>query len=343
MADRREERQRAALICNPIKVREAASLRSLLQRVSRDNGWAPPLLLETTAADPGQGATRDALDKGVDVVLVAGGDGTVRAVSEAMRRSGVPLAIIPRGTGNLFARNLGIPLSGADIMVRAALTGDVRPVDIGVATLTRREGASEQHAFVVLAGMGLDAAMIANTSPERKRQIGWVAYVDGAARSLPRAKPFRLAYQFAGRSLHSVKVQAILFANCGALPAGIELVPDARIDDGVLDVALIQAAGPLGWLGVWRKVWWDNSVLRRSRVGRRVVERTRNQSIRYVTGQRIEAASNEPLPVELDGDEFGNVARIRCEIDEGGLLVAVPRGHVLPKRPLAHTPTAARS
>ena len=65
-------------------------------------------------------------------------------------------------------------------------------------------------------------------------------------------------------------------ANCGALPGGVALIPDASIADGVLDVAVIQPSGVFGWLGVWRKIWWDNSVLRRFRAGRRVLERRRD-------------------------------------------------------------------
>lgn len=332
MGDEFGDRKRAAAVYNPVKLRSVERFVAAVTTQSARAGWREPLLLETTVEDPGQQATRRALAEGVDVVLVAGGDGTVRSVAEAMRGSGVPLAIVPSGTGNLLARNLLLPLDDMDPMVRAAFDGDVTGVDIGLATLTRESGEAETHAFVVMAGMGLDAAMIANTNPRMKKQLGWVAYVDGAARSLPTAKAFRIAYQVDGRSLHSVKVQSVLFANCGALPAGIELVPGAKIDDGLLDVALIQPAGLFGWIGVWRKVWWDNSVLRRSRLGRRVVERTRNQSIRYLAGRAVEAASPEPSPVELDGDGFGFASRIHCRVDQGALLVALPRGGRLLQR-----------
>ena len=130
--------------------------------------------------------------------------------------------------------------------------------------------------------------------------------------------------------LHSVKVHSMLFANCGALPAGIALIPDASITDGSLDVAVIQARGPLGWLAVWRTVWWQNSVLRRSKAGRRMIELTgSDSSIRYLRGRNADAATTEPAPVELDGDEFGEAVRIHCRIDPGALLVAVPAGHVI--------------
>lgn len=319
--------RQAALIYNPVKVDEKR-LRSALRRLSKEAGWAHPAFYQTTIADAGQEVTREALERGVDVVLVAGGDGTVRAVAETMAGSGVPLAVVPSGTGNLLARNIGLPLTDAETMIRAALGDFVHPIDIGWATLTRADGTASEHAFVVLAGIGLDAHMIANTRPDLKRSVGWVAYVDGAARSLARAKPFRVVYQVDRSRLHSTKVHSMLFANCGALPAGISLIPAASIADGTLDVAVIQPTGPLGWFGVWRKIWWDNSVLRRFRAGRLVLERReRDASVRYLRGVSAEAAATEPTPIELDGDAFGLAVRIRCRVDAGALLLALPEGH----------------
>lgn len=339
MPETEASQQRAALIYNPAKV-DGMALRAAVTANSAAAGWADPVFLETSVEDPGQGITRAALAEGATAVLVAGGDGTVRAVSEALDGTGVPLTIVPSGTGNLLARNLRLPLTNPEAMVQAAFEGDTASVDVGIARLRRADGTREEHAFVVMAGMGLDAAMIANTRPDLKKQVGWVAYVDGAARSLAGAKPFRIVYQIDPEAvdrpvtrtqsrLHSARVQSILVANCGALPAGIALIPDASILDGVLDVAIIQPTGPLGWLGVWRKVWWDNSVLRRFRAGRRIVERRRDTSVRYLRATGIETATAEPRPVELDGDEFGEATRMYCTVHRGGLLISVPKGHPL--------------
>ncbi|MGF6823762.1 diacylglycerol kinase (ATP) [Microbacterium sp. ZKA21] len=315
---------RVALVYNPIKVNET-QLKTLVASIAEEAGWSPPLWLPTTIEDAGQGLTRQALAEGVSAVLVAGGDGTVRAVAEAIADTGVTLGILPSGTGNLFARNLGLPLTDPAAIIRAALAGRTLPVDLGWATLTREDGSSETHAFVVLAGMGLDADMIANTRPDLKKSVGWVAYVDGAARSLAAAKPFRIVYQLDESRLHSTKVYSVLFANCGMLPAGISLIPTASITDGTLDIAIIQPSGPFGWLGVWRKIWWDNSVLRRFRAGRLVLERRgRDASVRYLRGVAAEAASTHPTPIELDGDEFGTAVRLHCRADPEALTLAIP-------------------
>ncbi|MFJ4044231.1 diacylglycerol/lipid kinase family protein [Microbacterium sp. NPDC089987] len=317
----------AALVLNPVKV-DVERLRSGLVSLSRAHGWVPPRVYETTIEDPGQGITRAAIESGAAAVLAAGGDGTIRAVAESMAGTGIPFAVLPGGTGNLFARNLGLPLVDTERVMQAVFTGFTYPVDMGWARLNRPDGTITEHGFVVLAGMGLDADMIANTRPDLKRSVGWVAYLDGAARSLPGAKPFRVVYQIDDGRLHSAKVHSMLFANCGALPAGIALLPDASLDDGAMDIALIQATGPLGWLGIWRKVWWDNSVLRRTRAGRRVLERRgRDASIRYLRGAAAEAAMIGPTSIELDGDELGVAVRMVCRVQRGGLTIVLPEGH----------------
>ncbi|MDT0143256.1 diacylglycerol kinase family protein [Microbacterium sp. PRC9] len=318
---------KAALVYNPIKV-DAGTLRDTVTRLAAKAGWSEPLFYETTVDDLGDDVTRQALEEGVDAVLVAGGDGTVRAVSEAMSGSGVPLAIVPSGTGNLLARNLKLPLTEPAAMVQAVFDGDTLAMDVGWTELARPDGTTAEHAFVVMGGIGLDAAMIANTNPQLKKTVGWVAYVDGAARSLPNAKPFRVVYELPGHRLHSSKVQSVLFANCGKLPAGLDLIPEASIADGALDIVIFQPKGLFGWLFVWRRVAWDNSFLRRFRAGRRVLSlRTKDSAVVYSRGAGIELATHEARPVQLDGDEFGEALSVKTRVEASALLVVVPKGH----------------
>jgi diacylglycerol kinase family enzyme len=152
--------------------------------------------------------------------------------------------------------------------------------------------------------------------------------VDGAARSLTNAKPFRVVYQVTGHRMHSSRVRSVLFANCGSLPAGLELVPEASVVDGALDIVVFQPRGAFGWVFVWRRVAWDNSVLRRFRAGRRVLSlRTKDNAVRYFRGPGMDFAASEAHPVQLDGDEFGEAVRVVTRVAEGDLLLALPKGH----------------
>ncbi len=317
----------AALVYNPVKT-DGPDLVSSVKSSSHSAGWAAPMILETTIEDPGQAVTRRALEAGASVVLVAGGDGTVRAVSEAMASTGVPLAIIPSGTGNLLARNLLLPLGSAHTMISAAFDGERRTVDIGMADVVRVDGSTETHAFVVMAGIGLDAEMIRNTRPDWKKSIGWVAYIDGAARSLTTVAPFRVMFQVDEERLLTTRAHSVLWANCGLLPAGIQLLPEASIADGLLDVAIFRPRSWWGWLAVWRTVWWQNSVLRRTEAGRRVIALSPgSKAVKFLQGARMEAAVAEPQPIEIDGDELGMAVRLTGRIIRDGLTVVVPHGH----------------
>ncbi|MCT9819828.1 diacylglycerol kinase family protein [Microbacterium sp. W1N] len=327
MAGGGEPARVAALVYNPIKV-DPEALRTAVETHARDAGWGEPLFYETTVDDLGDDVTRQALAEGVDAVLVAGGDGTVRAVSEAMSGSGVPLTIVPSGTGNLLARNLLLPLTDADAMIATAFDGDKRPIDVGFAKISRADGSEEEHAFVVMGGMGLDAAMIANTNGELKKRMGWVAYVDGAARSLVGAKPFSVMYEVSGHRTHRTHAQSVLFANCGSLPAGLELIPEASVTDGQLDVVVVQPKGAFGWMLVWRRVAWDNSVLRKFRAGRRALAlRTKDNAVRYSRGTVVAVALSEPQHVQLDGDEFGEATGVLARVEAGALVLTVPHDH----------------
>lgn len=319
---------RAALIYNPIKV-DFSELSEEILRQSAKAGWATPLFLETTVEDLGQQVTAEARELGATHILVAGGDGTVRAAMEALSGTEVPLTIIPSGTGNLLARNLHLPLNRRHEVIAATFSGTATPVDVGFAEVERSTGRTERHGFVVMAGMGLDAAMIQNTSDKMKERVGWIAYVSGAARSLKGAKPFRTTYQLAGHREHSGKVHSILFANCGQLPGGIALLPDASIVDGLLDVAVFKPTGLFGWLFVWRTVWWDHSVLSRFRAGRTLAKRRAGNSthVHFLQGRSLEAVATEPQPIELDGDEFGEAVRMRCFVEPGAVTVMLPTSH----------------
>lgn len=129
------------------------------------------------------------------MIIVAGGDGTVRVVADVVRGTGVPIALVPMGTGNLLARDVGAPLNDIAACVSVAFSGHDRSVDVGVAELEDESGARRTHTFMVMAGIGLDAEMAESTSAIAKKHLGWFAYVTPIARSVIANKLFHLHYR----------------------------------------------------------------------------------------------------------------------------------------------------
>jgi diacylglycerol kinase family enzyme len=260
-------------------------------------------------------------------VLAAGGDGTVRAVAEALRDRDATLALVPGGTGNLLARNLGIPFTSVESACVVAFEGATRRIDVGVAKSLRSDGVETERTFLVMAGVGIDAAMIAGARPELKRRFGWLAYVDSALRALPRSHKVRVRFRLDGGHERTAHVSTLLVANVGALPGNVELIPDASADDGQLDVAIVQPETVFGWLAIWRKVTWENRVLRKSALGRRIIrftDRAIRTRLSYLRGATVQLTVDSPEPFELDGDAFGDIVALDLRVDELGLRVKVP-------------------
>jgi diacylglycerol kinase (ATP) len=314
--------QLLAVVYNPIKV-ELAAVRAAIEAEERRSGWPASLWLETSEDDPGQGVARQALDAGATVVLAAGGDGTVRAVAEVLRGSSATLALLPSGTGNLLARNLHLTLDNLAHSVETAFTGVPRPIDIGVIEIHREDRSVDEHAYLVMAGLGLDAKMLAKTDSELKKRIGWLAYVRALADALRDRNELRLRYQLDGNATRRIRAHTIIVGNCGALPANILLIPDASIDDGKFDILLLRPEGLLGWAQVIGKVFWENGVLRRIRGGSLLMTREID-ALRYVRAERLAIALERAEEIELDGDGFGLAVGFETRVDAGGLRVCVP-------------------
>ncbi|WP_022882334.1 diacylglycerol/lipid kinase family protein [Gryllotalpicola ginsengisoli] len=319
-----------AVVANPVK-RDIDRVRESVVRRAHFAGLGDPLWFETTLDDIGAGVARSAVESGASLVIVAGGDGTVRAAAGALRGTGVALGVVPSGTGNLLARNLRVPIGDPEAAVAVAFTGRTRAVDVGLAELEREGGEREEHPFMVVAGAGIDAAMIANTSPALKERLGWLAYVDGALRSVARSQPVRAKVRVDGPGdetmTHGFDVHTVLVGNVGALPGDVELLPGARIDDGVLDVAVMHPKSVFGWALIGRSIVWENHVLRRSALGRKLISfRSRHSPhvLSYMRGPVVTARFERPVEAELDGDEVGPVQAARFRTDPQSLLVRVP-------------------
>ncbi len=315
---------RAAIVVNPVKV-DAAKLRPIIEAAEKANGWGETLWFETTIDDPGQGVTREAIAAGASVVMAAGGDGTVRCVAEGLRDSTVALGLLPVGTGNLLARNIEMNLTNVELAVSSVFTGADRMIDLGITRITRGDGTASEHVFLVVAGLGIDAKMIAKTNVKLKKAVGWLAYVDGIGRAIPTLKPVKLRYSLDGSPWRSTTAHSVMVGNCGLLPGGLLLIPDARPDDGHLDIVTLRPEGPFGWLKVWNKLAFENGVLRKSAAGRKIIDLVHDvRSVRYATGKDFELTLDLEQEIQLDGDAFGTAIAVHTWVHPAGLAVRVP-------------------
>ena len=301
-----------AIVANPSKFTDLDEVKGSAAVVAAEAGWPEPRWYETTVEDPGRGQAVQAVRDGATLVCSLGGDGTVRSVVQGLLEerppddeAEVPLGLLPAGTGNLLARNLGLPIDDLAESLRIALTGTTRRIDVGRASFDD----GDVEVFLVAAGVGLDAETMANVDEDVKKKVGWIAYVLAAGKSLLR-KGFRVSVVADGHRARSQHARTVMVGNCGELTAGAQLMPDARVDDGLLDALVVS---PKGFLG-WGSVLLDFAT--RHRLG--------HPSVKRVQAQKVEVLLGSPEEGELDGDVVGQVRAMLCEVHAGALPVRVP-------------------
>ena len=244
---------------------------------------------------------RKAAKAGADLVLVWGGDGTVRRCLDELAGTGVAIGILPAGTANLLASNLDIPidLGGA---LDVALHGERRALDAGVVNGRR---------FAVMAGTGFDARMIEEADRGLKDRLGRLAYVWTGMRAM-RGDRVRADVRIDGHRWFEGPSSCVLVSNVRAITGGLVVFEDARPDDGRLDVGVVTAGGVRSWIRVFVRV-----LLRQ--VGRSPLVRT-------ASGEKVEIRLSEPMRWELDGNDRKPTDRLSVSVEPLSLLVCVPRG-----------------
>jgi YegS/Rv2252/BmrU family lipid kinase len=291
--------KRVAVVFNPATGGGDTAGRRRDTREALDGAGLDVLWLETTPEEPGQGLTAKAVAEGVDLVMAQGGDGTVMACVTGLAGTNVPLAVLPGGTGNLLATNFDIP-ADLDGAVEVALSGDRARLDVA---------AMDDDRFVVMGGIGFDAAMLRDADPRLKEHLGAVAYVLSGVKHLRRrATRFRLRLD--DRPPIERTGQGVLVGNLGRLQGGLPVMPDARPDDGLLDVAVLQTHTVLDWLALAARV---------------LLRRRRDPQLESFQARRVEIDCDRPQPVERDGDPL-DIPRdhLVIEVVPAALTLCVP-------------------
>ncbi len=298
-------------ILNPRSTQYHAA-RAALVRGCATAGLPAPHIVTTTPGEPGGPQAREALALGVRTVVVGGGDGTVREVAHALAGTGVELGILPIGTANLFAHNLGLRTRLLRLAVRRALRPGATPVDVAWASW-RTPGVgvppSAEHPFLVMAGLGHDAATVQDTRPENKDRFGWLAYLQAGVSRLGN-RPLAMRVSVDMRPARQIRTWTLIVANCGAIPAGVQVVHTASPFDGVLDTLEV----PLG-------SWWQWGAIAAKGVLRHSGDVV---ALRYGQARTVWAVPDRPTPLHLDGDVVGDVADVRIRVQSGALLVRRP-------------------
>jgi diacylglycerol kinase family enzyme len=296
----------AAFVVNRTLLRDPRRFVLRCQVAAEDRGWdawfGPAGGTRDSLARDSLALARRAMAAGASLVFAAGGDGTVRACAEALAGSGVPLAIVPLGTANLTARALGVP-TRPDRAMDAGFVGRDRTID-----LARIEG-EDGAWFTAMAGIGLDAAVVAAAGEQLKRRFGWAAYAAAGVGRLT-MPPGEFTVRLDDAEPLRRRARCVVVANAGLLPGGFTLLPEASLDDGLLDVGILAPAGTWDWI----------------RLAGRVLARDRRQdrALERMQARRVRISADAVWPRQVDGEIVPPGRALSVCVCPGTLVVRLP-------------------
>ena len=260
--------------------------------------------------------TRKAVAAGADVVVAVGGDGAVSQVLQRLAETKVALGIVPMGTGNLLARNLEIP-KARDAAVSVLLEGGSRRIDLGRVELERGRHAGRKRHFAIACGVGFDAQVMQATTKTEKARLGRIAYFASVFRQSGKVRNIGHEVTVDGTKREVMATQ-VLVANLGSIGFGLKPRLGIKGDDGVLDVIVMSARGPLdGLLAGWE-------ALRQRRHGR-----SHGGRVLRSKGRDVRVTARRPRLVEIDGSVIGTTP-ITVSIRPSALTVLVPASKATP-------------
>jgi len=272
-----------------------------LRRALEQRGVPSPLWLEVPKSKKAPKQVARALENGTDLIFAWGGDGLVQRCLDVMAGTDAALAIVPAGTANLLATNLGIP-KDIEQSVEIGISGERRRLDVGRVNGER---------FGVMAGAGFDATMIRDADGALKDRLGRAAYVLTGARGI-RTKPFKARIAIDGDSWFRGKASCILVGNVGHLFGGVEVFDRARPDDGRLDIGVVTANGLVQW----------SRTLARTAAG----HPERSPFVRVTSGRKFDVKLDRKVLYELDGGDRDKVKTLKVRVEPRAVTVCVPVG-----------------
>lgn len=290
---------RTMVVFNP-HAGQAGSLERELDAAAdvwREAGWQVDFC-PTEAAGDGRRLARLAVERGYDLVVAAGGDGTINEVINGLAGSRVALATLPLGTMNVWARELRLPLQPR-AAASALLSWQVRPIDLG------RAG---DRYFLLMAGIGFDAAITAAVRADEKRRLGALAYVLRGIEIALSIRGTRARIELDGRAIKG-RVLMVLIGNSQLYGGLVKITHRASIDDGLLDICVIYGDS---FLSALRHAV---SIIRRSY--------SHDPDIAYYRARSIRVSASPRLPVQVDGDPIG-ATPLTFSVAPGALRALLP-------------------